>query len=110
MKELLQTPGQDFMQRLIDDRVKSGVRLRVVRSPDEEVGDIWPSSAEELREVRLASPGTVFTMTLYIYDDTVAMISSLRENFAVRIESVEFARLQEALFESLWDQQQHCLT
>ncbi|MCF8078163.1 MAG: helix-turn-helix domain-containing protein [Desulfobacterales bacterium] len=102
MKELLQTPGPDFMHRHVARRIEAGLKIRVIRSAEEDVGDIWKTSKEELREARYAPRGTIFTMTLYIYDDVVAMISSLRENFAVRIESQEFARLQETLFENLW--------
>ncbi len=41
-------------------------------------------------------------MTTYIYDETVTIISSRRENFAMTIESAEFAALQRQLFEALW--------
>ena len=102
MKELLQNPGKDFMLRHVERRIKAGLKLRVIRTKEEDVGDIWKSSEKELREARYAPKGTIFTMTMYIYDDVVLMISSLRENFAVRIESQEFARLQETLFETLW--------
>ena len=38
--------------------------LRVVRSREKEAGpDIWPSSAADLRELRWAPDGAVFTMT-----------------------------------------------
>jgi hypothetical protein len=52
--------------------------------------------------VRFASPDFVFTMTSYIYDNKVAIISSRRENFAMTIESAEFAAMQRNLFEALW--------
>ena len=52
--------------------------------------------------LRYAPPGFAFTMTTYIYDDKVALISSRRENFAMTIESEEFASMQTHFFEVLW--------
>ncbi|OZB03942.1 MAG: transcriptional regulator TrmB, partial [Rhizobiales bacterium 39-66-18] len=42
------------------------------------------------------------SVTQYVYDDKVAIISSKRENYGLVIESEDFARLQTALFETLW--------
>jgi hypothetical protein len=41
-------------------------------------------------------------MTSYIYDNKVSIISSRRENFAMTIESEEFALMQRNLFEVFW--------
>lgn len=110
MVELLGSPGEDFMRDHIRRRIAIGLRLRVVRSLSEEVNEIWPSSVEELREVRFSPAEMPFTMTSYIYDDKVAYISSRRENFALLIQSAEFAGLQKALFETLWAASQQAPT
>jgi sugar-specific transcriptional regulator TrmB len=102
MQELLDAPGEEFMERYIRRRIEAGLKLRVVRSMDEEISNTWPTMPEELRQVRFSPPGVPFTMTSYIYDDKVAYISSRRENFALLIQSAEFAGLQSALFETLW--------
>jgi hypothetical protein len=41
-------------------------------------------------------------MTSYIYDNKVAIISSRREDFAMTMESEEFATMQRNLFEVFW--------
>lgn len=103
MLELLKAPGEEFMKDHIRRRIEAGIRLRVVRSASEEIEEgIWPSSVQELREVRYSPSPAPFTMTSYLYDDKVAYISSRRENFALLIQSAEFAGLQMALFESMW--------
>lgn len=102
MVELLNAPGEDYMRRYIEQRIKMGLKLRVVRHPSEEVHDIWPDSPDQLREVRYSTISEPFTMTTYIYDNKVAYISSRRENFALLIDSAEFAGLQKTLFETLW--------
>lgn len=102
MRDLYEVPGRIWMDDLVRRRIEAGVHLRVIRSPIKDVPNVWPQSEADLREVRFASPDFIFTMTSYIYDDKVAIISSRRENFAMTIESEEFAMMQRNLFEVLW--------
>lgn len=102
MRDLYEVPGRAWMDDFVRRRIEAGVFLRVIRSPVKDVPNIWPQSAADLREVRFASLDFVFTMTSYIYDNKVAIISSGRENFAMTIESVEFATMQRNLFEVFW--------
>jgi hypothetical protein len=83
-------------------RIEAGVTLRAIRCRQTDVHPNWPDSAEDLRELRRPPKGSVFAMTTYIYDEKVALISTRRENFAMTIESAEFAQMQRALFEVLW--------
>lgn len=102
MRDLFVVPGRTWMNDLVRRRIAAGVSLRVIRSPVKDIANIWPRSGADLRDVRFASPDFVFTMTSYIYDHKVAFISSQRENFAMTIESEEFAVMQRNLFEALW--------
>jgi sugar-specific transcriptional regulator TrmB len=102
MRDLYEVPGRAWMDDLVRRRIEAGVYLRVIRSPIKDIPNVWPQSQADLREVRFASPDFIFTMTSYIYDNKVAVISSRRENFAMTIESEEFAMMQRNLFEVLW--------
>jgi HTH-type transcriptional regulator, sugar sensing transcriptional regulator len=102
MRDLYEVPGRAWMDDHVQRRIEAGVFLRVIRSPIKDIANVWPQSAADLRDVRFASPDFVFTMTSYIYDDKVAIISSRRENFAMTIESEEYAVMQRNLFEVLW--------
>lgn len=102
MGELMETPGLDDMESSIAERVSRGIQLKVVRSRGKDVDNIWPSSPDALRELRYAPDHVVLSMTQYIYDNKVAMISSRREDYGLIIESEEFAELQGALFDLLW--------
>jgi sugar-specific transcriptional regulator TrmB len=102
MHDLLDVPGRAETDEYIRQRIKAGIFLRVLRSREKDVGDIWPTSAAEMREVRYAPAGMVFTMTTWIYDEKVAIVSSRRENFGMTIESEEFARVQKNLVSVLW--------
>jgi HTH-type transcriptional regulator, sugar sensing transcriptional regulator len=102
MRDLLDVPGREETEEYIRRRIQAGVSLKVLRSREKDVGDIWPARASELRDLRYAPAGLVFTMTTWIYDEKVAIVSSRRENFGMTIESEEFARMQENLFSILW--------
>lgn len=102
MRDLYEVPGRAWMDDLVRRRIDAGVFLRVVRSPAGDLHKLWPESAADLRTLRYAPPDFVFTMTMYVFDEKVAVISSRRENFAMTIESEEFAKTQTHLFEILW--------
>lgn len=102
MRDLYEVPGRPWMDDLVRRRIEAGVFLRVIRSRVKDIPNIWPQSANDLRDVRFASADFVFSMTSYIYEDKVAIISSRRENFAMTIESEEFAIMQRNLFEVFW--------
>lgn len=102
MGDLFNVPGRAAMQDYVQRRIKAAVGLKVLRSREKDVGDIWPTRVEDFRELRYVPPGMVFDMTMYIYDETVSIISSRRENFGMTIESSELARMQEHLFMVLW--------
>lgn len=102
MGELIETPGLEEMDRYIAERVNKGINLQVVRSPRKDTENIWPSTEADLRELRYAPDNITLSVTQYVYDDKVAIISSKRENYGLLIESEDFARLQTTLFETLW--------
>lgn len=102
MGELIETPGLEEMDAYIAERVQRGITLRVLRSRSKDTERIWPSTAQDLRELRYAPEAAVLGVTQYVYDDKVAIISSKRENYGLVIESEDFARLQSVLFETLW--------
>jgi hypothetical protein len=102
MKDLWSVPGREAMEEYIQGRRERELWLHVVRSPERDFVHGWPSSAADYRESRYAPPEYVFTMTMIIGSDAVAVMSSRRENFAMMIESAEYARMQANLFEVLW--------
>jgi sugar-specific transcriptional regulator TrmB len=102
MRDLYEVPGREWMDDLVRRRIAAGVSLRVIRSPSKDIANIWPDEPRDLRAVRFAPKDFVFTMTSYIYGEKVALISSRRENFAMTIESEEFAAMQRHLFEVFW--------
>lgn len=102
MRDLYVVPGRTWMDGLVRRRIEAGVQLRVIRARSNDLHPHWKASTKELRALRFAPAEFASTMTTYVYDEKVAIISSQRENFAMTIESKEFANLQRQLFEALW--------
>ncbi len=102
MRDLLTVPGTEAMDEYIAGRKSRGLWLHVIRSPKKDFEHGWPTSDTDLRRTRYAPADYVFTMTMVIGEDAVAMISSSAENFALMIESAEYAQMQSNLFEVLW--------
>ncbi|WP_037068855.1 TrmB family transcriptional regulator, partial [Pseudonocardia acaciae] len=102
MRDLITVPGAAAMREYIAARRERGLWLHVVRSPAKDYPKGWPTSDADLRRTRYAPPGYLFTMTMIIGTDAVAMLSSTSENFALVIESAEYAEMQGNLFDVLW--------
>lgn len=102
MEELMQTPGKEEMERFIEDRVSHGIWLNVIRSEQKDVEPVWPSSTKLMRSLRYCPAQMVLSMTTFIYDQRVCLISSREENYGLIIDSVEFATMQRTLFDAIW--------
>ena len=102
MQELLSSPGREVIDRFVAQRVSAGKWLHVLRSKAEETDDIWHDSDEEMRRVRYTSAAEPFVMTLLLFDNKVGLISSRKENYGLIVESSEFAKVLNALFEVMW--------
>ena len=103
MRDLLTVPGESAMRDYISERRSRHLALRVVRSPGKDYEQGWPTSDTDLRSSRHAPRDYIFTMTTIIGPDTVVVMSSRSENFAMMIESAEYAQMQANLFEVLWE-------
>lgn len=100
--DLFDILGEEYMESYVQKRIKAGIFLRVIRSKPKEVGERWFSDAKALRELRYAPANMVFSMTQYIFDQTVILISSAHEGYGISIESPDFSESQGHLFEALW--------
>lgn len=102
MADLHSVVGEAAMADYIRERIRHKIFLKVVRSREKDTFPGWLTSKAEYREARWAPPSYVYTMTTFIGTDTVVMLSSSDEDFALKIESPEYATMQRNLFEVLW--------
>ena len=99
--DLFEVPGKKYMNDYVTRRIKLGYPLRVIRSKTKEIAETWPTSERELRQLRYTPESMIFTMTIYLYDNKVGLISSVKENFGMVIESLEYSQAMNHLFEAL---------
>ncbi|MFL9935299.1 helix-turn-helix domain-containing protein [Paraburkholderia sp. RL18-103-BIB-C] len=100
--ELFQMPGFEIIRGIVALRVRAGINLRIIRSGPGDARDLWRSSTRDRRELRFAPADFEVGITTYLYDDTVAFISSRAEHYALSIQSAEFFAFECSLFEVLW--------
>lgn len=94
--------GEAWFLRYTAERIASGIRLHVIRSEATEVGQKFPSSRAENREVHFAPASMVFNLSMYLYDNKVAYMGTRKEPFGMIIESADLYLTQKNLFDTLW--------
>lgn len=103
MEDLYDVPGKRYMDDYVRRRISAGIQLHVLRSQVKEIEETWPTSAEELRQMRYTPKGYVFPMTVYLYDQKVALIGAEREQFGMIVESNDFYLTIKQLFDIMWE-------
>ncbi|MEK7507786.1 MAG: helix-turn-helix domain-containing protein [Patescibacteria group bacterium] len=102
VQDIWEVLGRPYVDRIVERRVKKGIRLRVIRSPERDIPHVYPSREKDLREFRHSPPGMIFPLTTYVYDNKVIYLSSKKETFGLIIESADIAQGHRNYFEALW--------
>lgn len=102
---VMEVLGKDWSRRYIEERVKRGIRVKTLRKKETIVGP-WEVTAKDkslLREIRYLPDDFKVENLIIIYLNTVAIISSIRENYGLEIESKEFAETMRSFFNLAWE-------
>ncbi len=96
--------GEDWVYKHhIQQRVKQGIRLKVIMPASNYMEQYKERSAAELRDFRLIEPKHLFfTNEAYVYDNKMS-IFSFDEDFGLLIESADVVRMQRVMFELAWE-------
>ncbi|MDP2630000.1 MAG: helix-turn-helix domain-containing protein [Candidatus Uhrbacteria bacterium] len=94
--------GKKWFGDYTNKRIAARKKLRVLRPESKEVPGLYPGSTKDNREVRLAPRDIEFSLSEYIYDNKVVLISTAKEGYGMIIESKEYCAVQLLLFETLW--------
>jgi len=101
---VLEVLGKEFARRYIETRAKNKIYVRSLRL-QEEISGPWEFKTTDesiLREVRYLPKDFKLENLIIVYGNTVAIISSIKENYGLEIESKEFADTMRSMFEILW--------
>lgn len=110
MIDLIDFIGPDFFEEVENKRIKQKRSVRAIRTKEKDkqaekldpLSRKYTSKKTGYREVRYAPEDLAFPMTMYLFDDKLAIISSKEEQFSVILQSKELASMQKKLFELLW--------
>ncbi len=102
--------GHQWFNQYTLKRIKKKIPLRAIRTREKDrearrvnaLAKKYVNKRADLREIRHVSEDLAFPVSMYIYDDKIAIISSKQENFAVIIRSQEFSQMQRKLFDLFW--------
>jgi len=88
----------------INQRIAKKVVNRVIASPSEKSEQIFGSSQEELREMKIAKGVTeVFSSDMKIFGNKVAFLSYKENFFSVVLESREISIMLRSAFNIMWN-------
>jgi len=102
MDEIMEAPGLEWMEGYAAERISKGIWMKVMRSRSHDRKDIWPSGRKVKREVRFAPEHVPLGLTMQIYDNRVAIVSTKKEYYGLIIESEEFATILRTFFSVIW--------
>jgi len=102
VQDIVEVLGKDYVDSMVERRLRAGITLRIVRSHETELKGVYPATTGELREVKLAPPGMVFPIVTFVYDNKVIILSSKKETFGLIIESADVAQAHRNYFDALW--------
>lgn len=103
--DMIDTLGIEFFKKLVEDRLKRGIWSNALRVKSKET-DLKESKGSDdyMRRVRYM-PKAIHenTVAVTITDRKVFILSSLRECYALVIESPELVALMRGIWQMLWD-------
>lgn len=102
--------GVDFFKDYTDKRIKYGYSLHSFRSKIYKQSDtknidsrFYSHRPKDRRFMKYIGDVFTFPLTMYMYDNKIALIGSEKEGFSLILESDEFVQIQKSLFDTLWD-------
>lgn len=105
VREMIQNSSEEHLSDYYRKRLERGIWSNAIRIRGEEDDlDYMQSGEQHLRRVRyLPKPILENSAGLYLYDDRVAVISALKENYAMIIESSELSLLVRTIWNCIWE-------
>ncbi len=105
-RETIRMVDESWMKKWVERRVKKGIKARALRVQGQsDIKNYDPAFDQEkpfLREIRFLPAYVDLKSALYVYGDTVALISTKKEQTAAIIHSSDLAYSLKQLFTFLW--------
>lgn len=105
VREMFQLNTEETLREFYRRRIERGIRSNAIRNynPDECAIDYMQPGEHNLRQVRYLPTLIAGDIAgLYLYDGKIAVLSALKEKYAMIIESEELFRLLKTVWDLLW--------
>ena len=101
---VLEIVGEQFTRHYIEARTSRKISVRTMRNKGKIEGpwEVTTTDPSLLREVRYLPDNFLLDNLIMIYNNTVAIVSSLHENYGLEIESKELTDTMRSFFELTW--------
>ena len=105
VKSMTEVVGKSFLHDYVARRIKLGVWSNAIRTDTPSKDDpVMNATDEARRRLRyFPHPITGDTVILHLYDNKVAITSTLKEHYGIIIESTELSRLLKAVWHCIWN-------
>ena len=111
LADIIEQVGENYFEDYTNQRISKAISLKAIRSrsKDEEsfqkhrYSKRYGEKKKDRREVRHVTADLTFPLSMYIYDNKLAVLSSKNEGFSMLIESEELSSMQQKLFDLLWE-------
>lgn len=106
VREMVQNSSKEHLSDYYQKRISRGIWSNAIRirGKEEEMLDYMQSGERHLRRIRyLPKPILENAAGVYLYDGRVAVISALKENYAMIIESGELFLLLKTIWDCMWE-------
>lgn len=86
----------------IPTRVAAKKRLRIITLESAGTKNLQKKDEAQLRQIKFLPQGTKFDASMFIYGDTISIISSKKELIGLIIDSKPIAQMMKVIFEPIW--------
>lgn len=110
--DIIEFLGADYFSDYTEKRIRLGLTLHALRTQEKDRqaekldshARTYVTSKRQKRVIHHIPDDLAFPMTIYMFDTTLAIISSKDEGFSLLIESKEFTNMMKKIFDLLWSQ------
>lgn len=103
--------GAEFLEDYTRRRIKQGFTLHAIRTLEKDKAAMsknvyarrYVTDRKQHRVIRYLPEDLAFPISMYLFDQRLALLSSKAESFALIIESRELCEMQKKLFLLLWN-------
>lgn len=89
-------------ERYIPARLKKDIKFKALVFFDKDALLLKKTAKENLRETRFLPDGYFFPSSMFIFQDKIALLSSIKELIGVVVQSSDLAKMEEQKFKLLW--------